>query len=555
MVIIWWLLYRVATADAISMDELYRSILSDGQNEADLGFNVNYNRQDYKFDASYGTGRQTERSFDWYVVRPAFEAALARGFKDVCQVKLDVGYTMPSRYRFGYVEEDTLVARNNYNWREDMVNIDDPFTVNGEIIFRPAPQVDFTVNYNLDIYSLYTQSRSGNELSTIQYDLRERSTSCSQRADFTLTWLNDPIEKHPYIKSDIDGVLHPLLEKDQVKFIAGYSLECEELGFRDYKITNPSRSEERQNRNIFYGEVGVGTPYTTELDAFCRYYLPFDYLLKISDSGGLNTTQDSTAKYFGVYDVGGTLKKRVGENYEFLLSGEFTTTSNYTSNNIYSDSNGRSTAARYPYSSTSRRDIYSLRVGETYISDSHSRINKKPVTFDSLDRPLLEKGQFLMGGFFDYTHRYRRYRNGDTGLPMHFALSRNEYALSSEFSYGITGALELASLVAYTFPSVSKYDYMLNFTNKPSVSYSDEPQEQLKIDLALKFRPDKTTDITISAGYEPTALFLYQYNRPVENFNSTLRITDTNYTAPTQSETRNFNYDHYYAKIKLRKIF
>ncbi len=524
------------------MSELRYPLLEKNQKETDLYCDVNYYKQAYTSEIT--TTTKTAYDFDWYIVRPALGLDVTYGINSTTQIRVGGSYTMDSRYRFSYVD-------NKSAWREDIVNINSPFSFNSELEMRPTPLVDIIAGYRGELYELSARQRYGAAANRITDDLTANGITHSQGADLTLIMLSSGNEYRHYVKSDIDGMLRPLLEKGQLRLTSKYSFEEEEKSYRDHKDSNGEFSQEKFNRNSFYNELGAGITNTCELGAYINYYLPYTYVLK-ENLVTIHNFLDTAFKYEDTYDLGLNLKKRYSDNVEYLVAGHFFTRTEASSSNRYNAGDGRTASIAYPYPGKIRDNNYSFKVGQTYVSDAKKERAEDAVTFDRINHPLLEKNQFMVGAFLDYHVRLYRSRWDSPTAPRHFSWEYQEYLISGNFSYGVTDKLELSANAAYEFPYKYKYAYLSNINNDSTVNYADTILERIYLNLSTILRFDLLTDLKICAGFAPVALMDYQYETPNRNIISNYSIGTNDFNTTAQ---RSYKFSNFYANVKFRKLF
>lgn len=549
-----------AQVRATSMDELYGWVLEKDQKEFGFSYGLDLYQQEYSYDRKIPpAGAHTAHDIDFEYPKSTFGVDLTYGLTSNMQLSITGRYSLDQRYDFSYVETDSSTTPANYNWRADSVDTLYPFSLCASLDIRPIPPIDIKVTYDGDYYKTRTHTRYGQSIDTTANDLRKYSLSYSNVLAAEVTYLSDPKPKRDYIKSDIDGILHTLVEKNQLKILSRYELEYIEAGYRSYGYTSGEFFFEKWHRNSFYNELGFGISDSIEADIGVNYYIPYTKLGRedFFRTDHVEYYRDLVSKYIDTYDLKGVVRKRIDNNAEFYLSGSFSTTTMHITTNSYYASDHKPINTTYPYTGRVRMDIYSVRAGQTYISDAKKKRSIDTVDFDMTEMPLLEKGQFMVAGFFDYSIRSRSNRGNVVNTPRHNSYHQNTYVVSGDFSYGLLDTLQFTAGVSYEFPYKSKVNYFDNFTGALEYTYTHIYLEQLSMKFQALFRPYPDAEISIDCGYRPFGKIYYPYetvtfNDISKNFSY---IADSKEPGSPSIMTRDFGFDDYYMNVRIRKLF
>lgn len=546
------IIVRGIPAFATSLDELYGPLLEKGQGEGAVSFDLD--RYGYDFEYKQRTATAIVGSnYNWDYIKPSFGVEAAYGVTPFVELRGGVRYSMNYGFNYQTIESNTSVPRASYDWREASSSYKYPFYLNASVDIRPVPCLDIKADYDINIYKLTAWEAYGTTLATKTIDTTMDGVGRFQNGRVSVTWLYKPQEKYAYIKSDIDGILRPLIEEGQIKINSSYGIEDIELPFAPSEQTSGAFDQEKWHKHFFTADLALGISDSLQADVNAAYYLPYTARTK-TFFPATERFQDQQYKFYDSYDVGGVLRKRMDLTTELLASISFTTkTARY--NTDYYNSYNRVHVAGYPYNSRYRQDVYSFKVGQTYVSPASREIPKGKVTFDFIEHPLLEKGQFRTDIFGDFSARPYKVRVG-TATPTRFIYNHYTYGVSGKFSYGIMDKLELSAYGRYVFPSKYKYNYFRDSDSAPTNQYATEFFEQLYLCFDLLYRPDPTAEMMLTCGYDPTpdipsvrgpSQGLWRSNIPNQV------LTDS----PTSSNirTRDTGLSHYYLKVNVKKLF
>lgn len=539
------ILAQCGSVFATSLDEIYGPLLDKGQLEGALTFDLDRYRTDFNYYQILGATTITY-DYDYSYLKPAFGINLAYGASSFLELKLGLRYSMNYGYDYQAINWQNIGGvRATDVWRDVAQDFKYPFHITSAIDIRPSQSLDIKVYYDLDIYKSITRYDYGATVTTHSLDTILAGMSRFQTGKVELTWLYKPEEKYTYIKSDIDGILRPLIEAGQVKLTPSYNIEDAELAYRPSETTSRYLYQEKWHKHFFSGDITLGISDSFQANANTSYYLPYRYRDK-TFWAGREVFIDETYKYSSSYDIGAGIKKRYGPNAELFASGSFNTVSVSKSVDQYNSYNNLNHTVSY---TGYRQDIYSTRAGIVYVSDAKKKIPKGAVTFNDIERPLLEKNQFMVNFSPEFNVRIQK-------ASTRFIYNHYTYIMSGGLTYGLTDRLELAVNARYVFPAKYKYDEFNNLDDSITRHDAEYREEQLYLNIRAVYRTDPTTEISFNCGYDPTTELPYVI---LPGGGLSRRFTSFGYTTDSANSVnyiqRDIKYSHYYFAVVLKKLF
>ncbi|MBI5143698.1 MAG: hypothetical protein HZA30_01330, partial [Candidatus Omnitrophica bacterium] len=291
-----------------------------------------------------------------------------------------------------------------------------------------------------------------------------------------------------------------------------------------------------------------------QANANFKYYLPYTYVIKVYNHND-SQDQDFTEKYYTRYQIGGNLKKRIGQNMDMIMDGFFEMWKSIDGINEYNKGTGRS-IANNPYTRNVGKDFCSFKVGGTYLSDAKRDRGKLQSILDGLEYPLLEKNQFMTSAFAKYDLEFKNFQEYRNANSQRFKYRTYRFSVIGDFVYGLTDKLEYMASVTYEFPY--RYIETRYYTTDESTPFIYTYDVPLKfyIDSQITFRPTQNIEFSVKGGYMPRGEIPFQIDTTFgEGYAYSNREVETDYTQSGYSWYRIIKFDTYYLTAKMRYLF
>jgi len=536
---------------ATSLDELDHPLLNKGQLLLSPSYDVNYSSYDFDTYTIY-PARRTELDYDWSYWKNTFGIDALYGLNNSSQLRFGAKYNLNYNYDFSYTQYDSSTSSAGWAWEDTEVKYYLPFQIDAGLKLRLSDAVEEEIYYKYERYNTDTHIRYGTSPAVTAADKTETSNSYSQELNAKLTYLSGPhLNRDKFLRSDLDGILHPLLEKDELRIDFDVAFLDENLGYRYYKDNYDRLSTEKTQRISFGNSLTGGLTDSVQARVDFRYYLPYDHRVKL-DYYTIGAYYDYTFKYHDAYDIGGNIRERFTQNLDLSMDCFFQTWRARGSNDHYYYS-GNGVLPTYPFNYGMRKNLYKIRAGGTYLTDAKKDRGKLRPNLEGLNRPLLEKNQFMASAFFNYQLFLWNAHNEAEPNLLRYRYTGNSFSIDGRLTYGITDKLEANIGAVYEFPYKAKEARYDNDNGNPLFAYTYDFPLKFEIDSEIIYRPSENLDFSIKGGYTPSGEIPYQFEPPHRYIYSGEEILSDVYSQH-YTTNRILKFSTYFLTVRLRYL-
>ncbi len=483
---------------ATTLKELYHPLLNSGQFKLSPFFKM-YNIKYYYAGIDQSSGSYIHPNFSWF-------PHIAYGFKDNLQFSIKGTHLIPKEFSCPIPDEE-------WWYHKEKTRL---YSVLSELVYRPSEKFEWYIS------ALWGQSKTDeNYARTIGINAKQVEDHHTNVLTFRGTWLSNPTHSYKSIKSDLNGLHHPLLDKGQL--IAQPEIQISWYDYSYHYSDDSTPDYFRKNSEIaqIYIIPSITYGVTDKFQITGSIFYCFPYYVNSYFEGrqtwpddSWKTIENKREKF--TKNMGTKLRfiNRFSSRFEILLDTSYYQYETNYRVKINRYRNGE-IQPEYSYEGGTVFKIRSIKLGGSWISKAKKQGTPLTANLNGLNHPLLEKNQIKIDSFI-YHEYYERYKED-------FIF----YFIDAQATYGIMDSLQFSGSIGSSFYKsyFTRFKYENDFTGNLTIKFRHN--ENIEVYLAANFSPLKP--IRFPPFFYPYYELDFEYinfqdNHYGENFNLNLGI-------------------------------
>jgi len=483
---------------ATTLKELHHPLLSSGQFKLSPFFKI-YNIKYYYASIDQYSGSYIHTNFSWL-------PQIAYGFKDNFQFSIKGTYLLPKEFSHPVPFEE-------WWYHKEKTKL---YSLLSELVYRPSGK------FELYISALWGKSKiNSNYTKTIGINAVEVKDYHTNILTLRGTWLSNPTHSYKIIKSDLEGLHHPLLDKGQMKVQPEIQISWYDYSYYNSDDTTPDYLRENTEIANIYFKPSITYGVTDRFQIEGNIFYCFPYHVDSYSEGRLTWQNNSWKKIKNkrtkFTENTGTkfrLINRFSSRCELFLDALYYQYKINYRVKIKEYRNG-TLQPEYSYEGGTVFKIRSIKLGGSWISKTKKQATPLTTNLDGLNHPLLEKNQIKIDSFI-YHEYFKKYKED-------FIF----YFIDAQATYGVMNSLQFSGSIGCSFYKnyFTRFKYEKDFAGNLTIKFRHK--ENIEIYLAANFSPLKTIRFPpfIQPYYELDFKYInFQDNHYGENFNLNLGI-------------------------------